>query len=126
MRCRRFCGRRSCPGSRRGGVQGWAPAASAARRGGGCGCPGGGWGGFGGVEGGRLVSGKDFSEAGELRHDGAQIVRLDEAGARGLAERLDGVTLEVRSVEEKPYTARPQAPFMTSTLQQEAGRKLRF
>ena len=51
---------------------------------------------------------------------------LSKAAATGLAERLTGAALAVRSVDEKPYTARPQAPFMTSTLQQEAGRKLRF
>ena len=51
---------------------------------------------------------------------------LDEDDARGLAERLEGASFAVRSVEEKPYTRRPAAPFRTSTLQQEASRKLRF
>ena len=51
---------------------------------------------------------------------------LDEAGAGALAEALRGAQLAVTSVEEKPYTRKPYAPFMTSTLQQEAGRKLRF
>jgi hypothetical protein len=45
---------------------------------------------------------------------------------RRLAEALTGSALAVSSVEEKPYTRKPYAPFMTSTLQQEAGRKLRF
>ena len=46
--------------------------------------------------------------------------------ARALADALDGAAFSVRSVEQKPYTRRPAAPFMTSTLQQEASRKLRF
>ena len=46
--------------------------------------------------------------------------------ARGLAGRLDGAAFTVKSVERKPYLRRPSAPFATSTLQQEAGRKLRF
>ena len=52
--------------------------------------------------------------------------RCDEASARRLAEALEGRDLAVESVESKPYTRKPYAPFMTSTLQQEAGRKLRF
>src|SRR4029078_1433491 len=46
--------------------------------------------------------------------------------ARGLVSRLEGAEFAVRSVEDKPYTRRPAPPFMTSTLQQEASRKLRF
>ena len=45
---------------------------------------------------------------------------------RSLADGLGGADFTVRSVEEKPYRSRPQAPFMTSTLQQEGGRKLRL
>jgi DNA topoisomerase-1 len=77
------------------------------------------------LDGRRLASGKDFSEAGQLSARD-NPVRLDEAAATALVGRLEGAALAVRSVDEKPYTARPQAPFMTSTLQQEAGRKLRF
>ena len=51
---------------------------------------------------------------------------LDENSAGTLARGLRGASLTVSSVEQKPYTRRPYAPFMTSTLQQEAGRKLRF
>ncbi len=51
---------------------------------------------------------------------------LDEAAASGVASRLAGSAFSVRSVEEKPYRRSPYPPFMTSTLQQEAGRKLRF
>ena len=54
------------------------------------------------------------------------MIILDEASATELARALQGGQLSVASAEEKPYTRRPYAPFMTSTLQQEAGRKLRF
>ncbi|MGH9165327.1 MAG: DNA topoisomerase, partial [Acidimicrobiales bacterium] len=72
----------------------------------------------------RLATGKDFTEVGEPR-PGADVVRLDEGAARGLADRLAGAAFSVRSVDEKPYRRQPSPPFMTSTLQQEAGRKLR-
>ena len=52
---------------------------------------------------------------------GAGVVHLDGDGARGLAARLEGRPFEVTRVEEKPYRRRPYAPFITSTLQQEAG-----
>src|SRR5712692_2006457 len=76
------------------------------------------------LDGRRLVTGKDFGEDGRLSRD--DVVRLDEAAAGALAGRLRDASFEVRSVEEKPYRRSPPAPFMTSTLQQEAGRKLRF
>ena len=78
-----------------------------------------------GVEGRRLATGKDFGQDGNLK-GAADVVRLDEGAARGLAERLATSAFSVRSVEEKPYRRSPYAPFMTSTLQQEAGRQLRF
>ena len=53
-----------------------------------------------------------------------EVVHLDEAGARGLAARLEGRQVTVSRVDEKPYRRRPYAPFMTSTLQMDAGRKL--
>jgi DNA topoisomerase-1 len=53
-------------------------------------------------------------------------LQLDEAEARGLAERLQQVAFAVSRREQKPYSRRPSAPFMTSTLQQEASRKLRY
>jgi DNA topoisomerase-1 len=77
------------------------------------------------LDGTRLVTGRDFGADGTLSAK-TPVVRLDEPAARDLVTALDGVELQVRSVDEKPYTARPQAPFITSTLQQEAGRKLRF
>ena len=76
------------------------------------------------LDGRRLATGKDFAENGELTR--ADAVRLDEPAARALAARLTGRDFGVRSVEEKPFRRSPYAPFMTSTLQQEAGRKLRF
>ncbi|MGZ4589384.1 MAG: type I DNA topoisomerase [Actinomycetes bacterium] len=77
------------------------------------------------VDGRRVATGRDFGRDGKpvARFDG---VHLDESGARGLATALQDAPFAVRSVEDKPYTRRPAAPFMTSTLQQEASRKLRF
>ncbi|WP_051581568.1 type I DNA topoisomerase [Pseudonocardia acaciae] len=75
------------------------------------------------VDGTKVATGRDFGPDGQLR---GNALALDEASARRLAEALDGRPFEVASVESKPYTRRPYAPFMTSTLQQEAGRKLRF
>jgi DNA topoisomerase I len=77
------------------------------------------------VDGLRVASGRDFDSLGQLRK-ADEVVILDEASATELAAGLRGAQLSVASVEEKPYTRRPYAPFMTSTLQQEAGRKLRF
>ena len=74
----------------------------------------------------RVVTGKDFDENGALTSSSADVVRLDEAGATALADRVRSAAFTVRSVEEKPDKQRPYAPFITSTLQQEASRKLRF
>ncbi|MBY0386675.1 MAG: type I DNA topoisomerase [Mycobacterium pseudokansasii] len=81
------------------------------------------------VDGRRVATGRDFDSLGALRKGASgspEVVVLDEASATALAARLDGARLTVASAEEKPYTRRPYPPFMTSTLQQEAGRKLRF
>jgi DNA topoisomerase-1 len=75
------------------------------------------------VDGNKVATGRDFGPDGQLK---GSAVALDEASARRLAEALEGRDFTVASVESKPYTRRPYAPFMTSTLQQEAGRKLRF
>jgi DNA topoisomerase-1 len=75
------------------------------------------------VDGNKLATGRDFGQDGQLKN---QVLRLAEADARRLAGALTGSAMTVSSVEEKPYTRRPYPPFMTSTLQQEAGRKLRF
>lgn len=72
----------------------------------------------------RVAVGRDFNpDTGLARTD---VLHLDESGARGLVARLDGVEFKISRVDEKPYRRRPAAPFMTSTLQQEAGRKLRW
>jgi DNA topoisomerase-1 len=75
------------------------------------------------VEGQRVATGRDFGPDGKLKGDARQ---LDGEAARGLAERLQGASFSVTRVERKPYVRRPSPPFMTSTLQQEASRKLRF
>jgi DNA topoisomerase-1 len=76
------------------------------------------------IHGTRVASGRDFDDRGAMSGD---VVRLDEAAAASLTtvlERAGDAT--VRSVDSKPYTRRPAAPFTTSTLQQEAARKLRL
>ncbi|BBY94271.1 DNA topoisomerase 1 [Mycobacterium gallinarum] len=77
------------------------------------------------VDGRRIATGRDFDSLGGLKKPDEVLV-LDESAAGALATGLRGAQLEVSSVEQKPYTRKPYAPFMTSTLQQEAGRKLRF
>ena len=76
------------------------------------------------LDGKRVAQGRDFTQQGELKS--SDLARLDETEARSLAADLEGLTFAVRSADEKPYTRRPAAPFMTSTLQQEASRKLRY
>ena len=76
------------------------------------------------IDGTRLATGRDFDETGA--RSSADVVVLDSAGARALVDRLAGATFSVKSVDEKPYKRTPYPPFMTSTMQQEAGRKLRF
>jgi DNA topoisomerase I len=77
-----------------------------------------------GLDGTRVATGRDFDETGNRTSSDAVV--LDAEGARALVARLEHATFTVRSVDEKPYKRTPYAPFMTSTLQQEAGRKLRF
>jgi DNA topoisomerase-1 len=76
------------------------------------------------LDGTRLATGRDFGQDGELTRTDALV--LDEERARALAKGLAGAEFKVRAVEEKPWKRSPYAPFMTSTLQQEASRKLRF
>ena len=71
----------------------------------------------------RVATGRDFNSNGEA---GAKVVVLDQERATSLATDLTSADFAVRSVESKPYTRRPYPPFRTSTLQQEAGRKLRY
>ncbi len=77
------------------------------------------------VDGKRLPSGKDFDDrTGELKN--AAMLLLDGPAAESLADKLRTGEFRVASVEEKPYTTKPYPPFTTSTLQQEANRKLGF
>src|SRR5437762_2000439 len=62
----------------------------------------------------KVAEGKDFDSLGQLKKSDGVVV-LDESGARGLAERLEGSTFTVRSVDTKPYTSKPKPPFITST-----------
>jgi DNA topoisomerase I len=71
----------------------------------------------------KIATGKDFGSDGRVRKD---VVVVDEARAGALAESLQASEFTVASVEERPYRSTPKAPFMTSTLQQEGGRKLRL
>ncbi len=85
------------------------------------------------VDGRRVAQGRDFTSTGELRtgqaradEDGAALLHLDGEAAAALADRLSNADFSVRSVERKPYRRSPYAPFRTTTLQQEASRKLGF
>ena len=73
----------------------------------------------------RLATGKEFGLTGELSTK-KEVLVLDEKAATELAAELQTADFSVRSVERKPYTKKPAPPFRTSTLQQEAGGKLRF
>ena len=78
------------------------------------------------LDGKRLASGRDFNaDTGQLNPN-ADVALLDEDGATALATRLQDQPFTVASVETRAHTERPKAPFITSTLQQEAGRKLGF
>ncbi|MET0446860.1 MAG: type I DNA topoisomerase, partial [Aeromicrobium sp.] len=76
------------------------------------------------LDGKRIASGSSFDQQGALTSD--KVAHLDEAQAGALADALADQAFTVRSVEEKPYTRRPYAPFRTTTMQQEASRKFGF
>jgi DNA topoisomerase-1 len=78
------------------------------------------------VDGRRVAQGRDFTSAGELRASSADVLHLDAEAAAALAQRLENASFSVSSVERKPYRRSPYAPFRTTTLQQEASRKLGF
>ena len=80
------------------------------------------------LDGRRVAAGRDFTDAGALRPAAVEAgaVHLHEDGARAVADAVMRSTPRVAQVEEKPYRRRPAAPFTTSTLQQEASRKLRM
>ncbi len=84
------------------------------------------------LDGRRIAQGRDFSSVGELKsadtavansQQGPAVLHLDGTAAAELASRLSASSFSVKSVERKPYR-RP--PFRTTTLQQEASRKLGF
>ncbi|MDT9595389.1 type I DNA topoisomerase [Nocardioides zeae] len=77
------------------------------------------------VDGARVARGSDFGPDGQLKSASAgKVVHLERARAEGLVAALADTTYDVRSVESKPYKRSPYAPFRTTTLQQEASRKL--
>ncbi len=78
------------------------------------------------LDGKRLASGRDFDANTGALFAGADVALLDEEAAVALAARLDDQPFRVASVEARTVTERPKAPFITSTLQQEAARKLGF
>ena len=73
----------------------------------------------------RVATGRDFTDDGQLKPK-ADVIQLDETSARSLASGLENTEFKITSLEDKPYRRRPAAPFTTSTLQQEASRRLRF
>ena len=76
------------------------------------------------VDGRRVAQGRDFAPIGELKPP--DVLHLDGEAAAALADRLGDASFSVSSVERKPYRRSPYAPFRTTTLQQEASRKLGF
>lgn len=77
------------------------------------------------VSGRKIPSGKDFDSTNGAIKD-PQLLLLNEEGAKDLLERLRSAEFKVSSLEDRPYTSKPAEPFTTSTLQQEANRKLGF
>jgi DNA topoisomerase-1 len=75
------------------------------------------------IDGQRVAAGRDFASSGEAK---GEVIVLDQEKATALAESLGNAGFQVTEVETKPYKRSPYPPFRTSTLQQEAGRKLRF
>jgi DNA topoisomerase I len=78
------------------------------------------------LAGARVATGKDFGPDGRLTARSGDVIVVDETRAHHVADALRVAEVRVRSVDAKPYRSSPKAPFMTSTLQQEGGRKLRL
>ncbi|WP_090589700.1 type I DNA topoisomerase [Auraticoccus monumenti] len=79
----------------------------------------------------RIAQGRDFDSRGQIvaskgSGSAGDVLHLDETTARELTSRLETASWSVSSVEARPYTRKPYAPFRTTTMQQEAGRKLGF
>ncbi|HUP72411.1 MAG TPA: type I DNA topoisomerase [Acidimicrobiales bacterium] len=77
-----------------------------------------------GLDGKRIATGRDFDSQGKTKS--GDVIVLDEPESSALLDDLADTNFSVNSVESKPYRRRPAAPFMTSTFQQEASRKLRL
>ena len=82
------------------------------------------------VDGTRVARGSDFGQDGQLKAGAASgakaVVHLEKTRAEALADALSDTEFAVRSRESKPYTRKPYAPFRTTTLQQEASRKMGY
>jgi DNA topoisomerase-1 len=76
------------------------------------------------VDGKKIAQGKDFDSLAQLKD--ASIVHLDEDTAKSLCTSLSNAKFEVRSVDDRPYSSKPKAPFMTSTMQQAASGRLKW
>jgi len=76
------------------------------------------------VDGKKIAQGKDFDSLAQIKD--ASLVHLDEDTAKSLCTSLSGAKFEVRSVDDRPYSSKPKAPFMTSTMQQAASGRLKW
>ena len=76
------------------------------------------------VDGKKIAQGKDFDSLAQIKD--ASLVHLDENTAKSLCTSLSGAKFEVRSVDDRPYSSKPKAPFMTSTMQQAASGRLKW
>jgi DNA topoisomerase-1 len=76
------------------------------------------------VDGKKVAQGKDFDSLAQIKD--ASLVHLDEDTAKSLCTSLSGAKFAVRSVDDRPYSSKPKAPFMTSTMQQAASGRLKW
>ena len=76
------------------------------------------------VDGKKIAQGKDFDSLAQIKD--ASLVHLDEDVAKSLCSSLSGAKFAVRSVDDRPYSSKPKAPFMTSTMQQAASGRLKW
>ena len=76
------------------------------------------------VDGKKIAQGKDFDSLAQIKD--ASLVHLDEDTAKSLCTSLSGAKFAVRSVDDRPYSSKPKAPFMTSTMQQAASGRLKW
>jgi DNA topoisomerase-1 len=76
------------------------------------------------VDGKKIAQGKDFDSLAQIKD--ASLVHLDEDTAKSLCTSLSAAKFAVRSVDDRPYSSKPKAPFMTSTMQQAASGRLKW